>query len=39
MDGLGMLMHQAVPAFAAWFGKTPEVTPGLRLVLEDKLRG
>ena len=23
MDGLGMLMHQAVPAFAAWFGVTP----------------
>jgi shikimate dehydrogenase len=39
MDGLGMLMHQAVPAFAAWFGVTPQVTPDLRAVLEEKLRG
>jgi len=39
MDGLGMLMHQAVPAFAAWFGVTPKVTPGLRAALEAKLAG
>ncbi len=39
MDGLGMLMHQAVPAFAAWFGITPEVTAELRAVLEEKLIG
>jgi shikimate dehydrogenase len=25
VPGLGMLMHQAVPGFAAWFGETPEV--------------
>jgi shikimate dehydrogenase len=37
VDGLGMLMHQAVPAFAAWFGVTPLVTPGLRRRLEDAL--
>jgi shikimate dehydrogenase len=37
MDGLGMLMHQAVPAFAAWFGVTPKVTPGLRDVLVKAL--
>jgi shikimate dehydrogenase len=30
VDGLGMLLHQARPAFAAWFGVTPEVTPALR---------
>jgi len=30
VDGLGMLLHQAVPGFAAWFGVTPEVTDGLR---------
>lgn len=30
VDGLGMLLHQAVPGFAAWFGLRPEVTPGLR---------
>jgi shikimate dehydrogenase len=39
MDGLGMLMHQGVPAFAAWFGVTPQVTPALRALLEEKLRG
>jgi shikimate dehydrogenase len=26
IDGLGMLMHQAVPGFEAWFGVRPEVT-------------
>jgi shikimate dehydrogenase len=30
VDGLGMLLHQARPAFAAWFGVMPEVTPELR---------
>jgi shikimate dehydrogenase len=30
VDGLGMLLHQARPGFAAWFGTTPEVTPALR---------
>jgi len=30
VDGLGMLLHQAVPGFAAWFGVTPTVTPQLR---------
>jgi shikimate dehydrogenase len=30
MDGLGMLLHQARPAFAAFFGKDPEVTQELR---------
>jgi shikimate dehydrogenase len=30
VDGLGMLLHQARPGFAAWFGITPEVTPELR---------
>lgn len=39
MGGLGMLMHQAVPAFAAWFGVTPQVTPELRARLEAELRG
>jgi len=37
-DGLGMLMHQAAPAFAAWFGTTPSVTAALRRVLETALR-
>ncbi|MBI1206129.1 MAG: shikimate dehydrogenase [Azospirillum sp.] len=30
VDGLGMLLHQARPGFAAWFGMMPEVTPELR---------
>lgn len=39
VDGLGMLMHQAVPAFDAFFGVTPKVTPALRRHLEGALRG
>jgi shikimate dehydrogenase len=36
VDGLGMLLHQAVPGFARWFGVVPAVTPALRaLVLRD----
>lgn len=30
VDGLGMLLHQARPGFAAWFGVEPTVTPALR---------
>lgn len=30
VDGLGMLLHQAVPGFEHWFGLRPEVTPELR---------
>lgn len=30
VDGLGMLLWQAVPGFQAWFGVKPEVTPALR---------
>lgn len=37
VDGLGMLMHQAVPSFAAFYGVTPKVTPALRQVLEKAL--
>lgn len=34
--GLGMLLHQAVPGFARWFGLTPQVTPELRqLIVKD----
>jgi shikimate dehydrogenase len=38
VDGLGMLMHQGVPAFAAFFGVAPRVTPALRAHLEEALR-
>ena len=37
VDGLGMLLHQARPAWQAWFGIEPEVTPELRAVLEATL--
>lgn len=30
VDGLGMLLHQAVPGFERWFGRRPVVTPALR---------
>jgi len=30
VDGLGMLLHQAVPGFERWFGVRPHVTPALR---------
>lgn len=30
LDGLGMLLHQAVPGFEKWFGRKPAVTEALR---------
>jgi len=30
VDGLGMLLHQAVPGFERWFGVRPKVTPELK---------
>jgi shikimate dehydrogenase len=33
VDGLGMLLHQAVPSFEAFFGVSPIVTPALRAAL------
>lgn len=38
VDGLGMLLHQAVPGFEKWFGKTPEVTQELYNELAKKFR-
>jgi len=37
IDGLGMLMHQAVPAFEAFFGVRPKVSPGLHAALAQVL--
>ncbi len=37
VDGLGMLLHQAVPGFQHWFGKTPQVTPELRGLIEHDI--
>lgn len=36
VDGLGMLLHQAVPGFEKWFGRRPSVTAELReLIISD----
>ena len=37
VDGLGMLLHQAVPGFEAWFGKRPIVSAELRKKVEASL--
>ncbi len=37
INGLGMLLHQGRPAWRAWFGIEPEVTPELRALLENSL--
>ena len=34
VDGLGMLLHQARPAWKMWFGLEPQVTPELRAAIE-----
>lgn len=37
IDGLGMLIHQAIPSFEAWFGVHPKPTSKLRNILEEEL--
>jgi shikimate dehydrogenase len=37
VNGLGMLLNQARPAFRSWFGVMPEVTPELRRAIEATL--
>ena len=39
VDGLGMLLHQAVPGFEAWFGTRPVVTPELRALVVADIEG
>ncbi|HUS98409.1 MAG TPA: shikimate dehydrogenase [Hyphomicrobiaceae bacterium] len=39
VDGLGMLLHQAVPHFEKWFGVRPEVTGELRALLVSDITG
>ena len=34
VNGLGMLLHQARPAFQAWWGVLPDITPELRKAVE-----
>lgn len=38
VDGLGMLLHQAVPGFERWFGVRPVVNAELRRLIEDDIR-
>jgi shikimate dehydrogenase len=38
VEGLGMLLHQAIPAFERWFGQRPQVTPALRALVEADIR-
>ncbi len=37
VNGLGMLMNQARPAFQAWFGVLPEISPELRHLMEQSI--
>jgi len=39
VDGLGMLLYQAVPGFETWFGVKPEVTPELRALIVADIEG
>ena len=39
VDGLGMLLHQAVPGFERWFGVRPAVTDELRAHVAASLGG
>jgi len=38
VDGLSMLLYQAVNGFSHWFGVTPKVTSEQRKILEDDIR-
>lgn len=38
INGLGMLLNQGRPAWKAWFGLEPEVTPELRELIEQSIR-
>src|SRR5258706_6666123 len=37
VNGLGMLLNQGCPAWKAWFGIEPEVTPELRAMVEKTI--
>jgi shikimate dehydrogenase len=38
VDGLSMLLYQAVPGFTHWFGVAPKVMPEQRAILEADIR-
>lgn len=37
VDGLGMLLNQAIPGFERWFGLRPVISRQLRVLLEDDI--
>ncbi len=37
VNGLGMLLHQGIPAWRLWFGLEPRVSPGLRGRMEESI--
>lgn len=39
VDGLGMLLHQAVPGFEKWFGRRPVVDQQLRQLVINDMEG
>ncbi len=39
VDGLGMLIHQAIPTFEAFFGLRPAANDAVRVMLKDALDG
>lgn len=39
VNGLGMLLHQGIPAWKMWFGVEPTVTDELRGMMETSIRG
>lgn len=39
VDGVGMLLHQAVPGFERWFGRRPPVTEELRDLVAADING
>jgi len=39
VDGLGMLLHQAVPGFEKWFGVRPDVTDELYALVRSDIEG
>lgn len=39
VDGLGMLLHQAVPGFEKWFGVRPKVSEDLRQLIVADIEG
>jgi shikimate dehydrogenase len=39
LNGLGMLLHQGIPAWRMWFGVEPTVTDELRQIMEASILG